>query len=188
MIVSKDDDNGVIFLTSEDETNRIRIDGVTTLVLYALRSYYEDKLKDNPAVNEIYLDSTGLKVLLKDLGLTTVNRRISALSLANSLRTLSMYSVITLAKGSLSEASFAFYILPSIRYVISNAKLNALYAAIQEINQEGANATGLQETIPFNDEAGMAAPDETNSAEEGEAEKGEEAQANPETAEGGEEK
>ena len=47
--LSKDDESGVIFMFSEDEVNRIRIDGVTTLILYALRSYYEEKLKDNPS-------------------------------------------------------------------------------------------------------------------------------------------
>jgi hypothetical protein len=139
MELSKDDENGVCFLTSEDETNRIRIDGITTLIVYALRSYYEDKIKANPAVNEIYLDSIGLKVLLKDLGLTTVSRRISASTIASSLRTLSMYQIVVIAKGSFSEQSYAFYILPSIRYVISNAKLNALYAAIKSINEGGDN-------------------------------------------------
>ncbi|MCI2068720.1 MAG: DUF4194 domain-containing protein [Bacilli bacterium] len=143
MEVSKDDDNGVVFLTSEDETNRIRIDGVTTLILYALRSFYEEKLKDNPSVNEIYCDSTSLKVLLKDLGLTTVTRRISALSLASSLRTLSMYQIVVPAKGSFGENSYAFFILPSIRYVISNAKLNALYSAIKEINEGEDDEEGL---------------------------------------------
>jgi hypothetical protein len=37
-----------VFLSSDDESNRIRVDSVTTLVLYALRSYYEDKSKDAP--------------------------------------------------------------------------------------------------------------------------------------------
>lgn len=136
MTLVKDDENGVCFLTSDDDTNKIRIDGVTTLIVYALRSYYEDKIKDNPSINEIYIDSTTLKLLLKDLGLTTVSRRISTISIASSLRALSMYNIVTLAKGSLSEPTYAVYILPSIRYVISNAKLNALYASINQGGEE----------------------------------------------------
>lgn len=50
-----------------------------------------------------------------------------------------MYQIVVIAKGSFSEQSYAFYILPSIRYVISNAKLNALYAAIKSINEGGDN-------------------------------------------------
>ncbi len=132
--LSKDDDNGVAFIVSEDDYNKVRIDGVTTLILYALRSYYEDKLKDNPAVNEIFIDTTGLKVLLKDLGLTSVSRRFSTQTIAASLRTLSYFNIIAIAKGGFSEPYCAFYILPTIRYVISNAKLNALYNSIQEMN------------------------------------------------------
>lgn len=133
MQLNKDDDSGVAFLTSDDESNRIRIDSVTTLVLYALRSYYEDKLNDNPSQNEVYCDSTTLKVLLKELGITAVSRRISLVSLGSSLRTLSMYNIVSIARGSFSEPAFAFYILPSIRFVISNAKLNALYNAVKSI-------------------------------------------------------
>ena len=40
----KDDQNGVIYLNSEEGRNRIRIDSVTTLLVYALRSYYEEKV------------------------------------------------------------------------------------------------------------------------------------------------
>lgn len=52
MQINKDDDAGVVFLSSDDESNRIRVDSVTTLVLYALRSYYEDKIKDAPYSEE----------------------------------------------------------------------------------------------------------------------------------------
>jgi len=149
MTLVKDDDNGVCFLTSGDDSNKIRVDGVTTLIIYALRSYYEDKIKDNPSINEIYIDSTTLKLLLKDLGLTTVSRRISAVSIASSLRMLSMYNIVTLAKGSLSESTYAIYILPSIRYVISNAKLNALYSSL---NQTGGEETEGNPDSLFKDE------------------------------------
>lgn len=142
--LSKDDDNGVIFIVSEDEYNRLRIDGVTTLILYALRSYYEDKIKDNPSSNEVLLDTTGLKVLLKDLGLMTVSRRFSTQTLSTSLRTLANFNVVCLFKGSFSEAYCSFYILPTIRYVISNAKLNALYNAIQDASGEESGKSELE--------------------------------------------
>lgn len=139
MQINKDDDAGVVFLSSDDESNRIRVDSVTTLVLYALRSYYEDKIKDAPETNEIYCDAVSLKVLMKDLGLTAVSRRISALSLGAALRTLSMYNIVSIVRGSFSEPSYSFYILPSIRFVISNAKLNALYNAIKNVSDGGGD-------------------------------------------------
>ncbi|MFA6796149.1 MAG: DUF4194 domain-containing protein [Bacilli bacterium] len=134
--LSKDDENGVIFVSSSDESNKIQLDGVTTLIIYALRSYYEEKLSQNPTANEIYMDSVTIKSLLKELGLTSVTKRISSLSIAQSLRKLAFYNIVVLANKSFSESSYAFYILPSIRYVISNAKLNALYNSIENIRKE----------------------------------------------------
>ncbi len=125
--LNMDSDNGVIYTTSDLDTNKIRIDGVTTLVIYALRSYYEDKLGNNTSSNEVKMDASSLRGLLRDLALSTVSKRISNVTIQASLRTLSSYNIICLSKGSFNDSNYEFYILPSIRYVISNARLNALY-------------------------------------------------------------
>jgi hypothetical protein len=167
MEISKDDDAGVIFLTSEDETNRIRIDGITTLIIYALRSYYEGKIKDNPSVNEIYIDATQLKILLKDLGITSVTKRISSSAIASSLRTLALYNIVVIAQHSFSDLSYAFYILPSIRYIISNAKLNALYNAIAEIGADNPKADVAVDALQENDEATTGETEDVSSGKGG---------------------
>jgi len=136
MDISKDDENGVIFISSTNDSNRIRLDGITTLIVYALRSYYESKISDSPSINQVYMDSTAIKVLLKELGLTSVTKRISGTTIAASLRTLAQYNIVVIAQHSFSEVNYAFYILPSIRYVISNSKLNVLYNSIKDINDE----------------------------------------------------
>lgn len=147
--LNKDDENGVIFMASEDESsNKIRIDGVTTLLIFALRSYYEEKVKDNSNLVDVILDSTGLKILLKDLSLSTASRRISALTIQASLRTLSSYNIISLARGTFNDSSYSFYILPTIRYVISNARLNAIHDTISKMKQD-SNLNNLE-----NDEYG----------------------------------
>ena len=115
----KDDQNGVIYLNSEEGRNRIRIDSVTTLLVYALRSYYEEKVSDNPSLTETYMDSTTLKMILRDKGLMKVNKRLSTNALASGLKTLASYNIIARAQHSFYDSSYSFYILPSIRYVIS---------------------------------------------------------------------
>lgn len=90
----KDDQNGVIYLNSEEGRNRIRIDSVTTLLVYALRSYYEEKVSDNPSLTETYMDSTTLKMILRDKGLMKVNKRLSTNALASGLKTLASYNII----------------------------------------------------------------------------------------------
>lgn len=147
--LNKDDENGVIFMASEDESsNKIRIDGVTTLLIFALRSYYEEKVKDNSNLVDVILDSTGLKILLKDLSLSTASRRISALTIQASLRTLASYNIISLARGTFNDSSYSFFILPTIRYVISNARLNAIHDTISKMKQD-SNLNNLE-----NDEYG----------------------------------
>lgn len=148
--ISKDDDSGVIFASSIDETNRIQLDGVTTLIIYALRSYYEQKISDNPTANEIYMDSTAVKSLLKELGLTSVTKRISSITISQSLRKLAFYNIVVLSDKSFSESTYSFYILPSIKYVISNAKLNSLYNSIENIKEEKNELNQDSENTMFN--------------------------------------
>lgn len=142
----KDDQNGVIYLNSEEGRNRIRIDSVTTLLVYALRSYYEEKVSDNPSLTETYMDSTTLKMILRDKGLMKVNKRLSTNALASGLKTLASYNIIARAQHSFYDSSYSFYILPSIRYVISNSKMNAIYDEVTKIaegNESVASEFGI---------------------------------------------
>lgn len=142
----KDDQNGVIYLNSEEGRNRIRIDSVTTLLVYALRSYYEEKVSDNPSLTETYMDSTTLKMILRDKGLMKVNKRLSTNALASGLKTLASYNIIARAQHSFYDSSYSFYILASIRYVISNSKMNALYDEVTKIaegNESVASEFGI---------------------------------------------
>ena len=142
----KDDQQGVIYLNSEEGRNRIRIDSVTTLLVYALRSYYEEKVSDNPSLTETYMDSTTLKMILRDKGLMKVNKRLSTNALASGLKTLASYNIIARAQHSFYDSSYSFYILPSIRYVISNSKMNALYDEVTKIaegNESVASEFGI---------------------------------------------
>lgn len=142
----KDDQNGVIYLNSEEGRNRIRIDSVTTLLVYALRYYYEEKVSDNPSLTETYMDSTTLKMILRDKGLMKVNKRLSTNALASGLKTLASYNIIARAQHSFYDSSYSFYILPSIRYVISNSKMNALYDEVTKIaegNESVASEFGI---------------------------------------------
>mgnify|MGYP001067402337 FL=1 len=138
--LNKDDDYGIIFINSPDGENRLRLDGVTTLLVYALRFYYEDALKLSSSQTDVLIDSASLKLLIKDLGLNRVNKRISSLTIANALRFLSSHNIIARAKNSFSDSSYSFYILPSIRYVIDPNQMNSLLDEINSI--DGSNNSG----------------------------------------------
>ena len=140
--LSKDDELGVAYLSNDEDANRQKVDTTTTLVAFVLRYYYEEKMKENPALSEVILDSGTLKGLLKDLGLSDNNHRLTSAALSGALRTMLLYRSITMYKGSLADSSFSFLILPSIRYLISSAKIQSLYAAIR--NQSEGQGEPLQ--------------------------------------------
>lgn len=132
----KDDDSGVIYIYSTNEKNRLKLDSVTTLLVYALRYYYEDYLRSNSSQSEVLMDSVSLKILLKDLGLSRTNKRISAISIASSLRLLTTHNIIARAQHSYSDPSYSFYILPSILLVIDSLHMNALYNSINGVDED----------------------------------------------------
>lgn len=133
----KDEDCGIIFINSTDGVNRLRIDSVTTLLIYALRYYYEDRLKTNSSQTDVRIDSTTLKLLINDLGLNRASKRISVLTIASSLRFLASHNIIAREKNSFSDSSYSFYILPSIRYIIDRNQMNFLLDQINEEKMSG---------------------------------------------------
>lgn len=136
MDMTKSDEDGIIFITSGAEKNHLRIDTVTTLIVYALRSYYEDQIGKAPEENEVLMTYGSLNSLLQETGLSNLTKRLSSSTIAASLRTLDSYNVITRANGTYGDPSYSFFILPTIKFVISSEKMNALYSFLTKPEPE----------------------------------------------------
>ena len=65
MDLTKSDEDGIIYITSGAEKNHLRIDTVTTLIVYALRSYYEDQIGKAPEETEVLMTYGSLNSLLQ---------------------------------------------------------------------------------------------------------------------------
>lgn len=139
VVVSKSDEDGVIFVTSASDKNHLRTDTVTTLITYALRSYYEEALGKSPEERDVMMTSGALNSLVTELNLSSVSKRLSSYQIAQSLRTLDSFNIINRANGTYGDPSYSFFILPTIRYIISNEKLNALYKDLSGENNEEPN-------------------------------------------------
>ncbi|MFA6624983.1 MAG: DUF4194 domain-containing protein [Bacilli bacterium] len=125
--LSKNDEDGVIFIINGADRNHLRFDVITTLIVYALRSYYEGQLAKAPQETEVMMTSGALNSFLQETGLSNLSKRISSSTIASSLRTIDSFNVINRANGTYGDPSYSFFILPTIRYVISSEKMNALY-------------------------------------------------------------
>lgn len=143
MQVSENEEDGVIFVTSGAERNHFRIDPTTTLIIFALRSYYEEQLGKVPEETEVMMTSGQINAFVQEMGLSNISKRLSASSIASSLHMLDSFNVVTKANGTYSDPSYSFFILPTIRYVISSEKMNALYNFLTKPEEdEGSSIIG----------------------------------------------
>lgn len=140
MQLSKNDEDGVIFVVSGAERNHLRFEPTTTLIVFALRSYYEGAIEKTPQETEVLMTNATMNTIVNDLQLSTVSKRISSQTIAQSLRVLDSFNIVTKANNSYGDPSYSFFILPTIRYVISSEKLNALYTMLTQPNQEQEQA------------------------------------------------
>lgn len=145
MVISKDDDCGVIFLRNALDKNRERVDTATTFVIYTLRDFYEDSLEKQPNVLQVAMDSTQLRQKLSDLGLSTASKRLSLQTISGAMKTLASFNIIARGRGSFNDNNYSFFILPSIKYIISTSKMNALYKFLtgsEEQNEDSFSSNG----------------------------------------------
>lgn len=145
MVISKDDDCGVIFLRNALDKNRERVDTATTFVIYTLRDFYEDSLEKQPNVLQVAVDSTQLRQKLSDLGLSTASKRLSLQTISGAMKTLASFNIIARGRGSFNDNNYSFFILPSIKYIISTSKMNALYKFLtgsEEQKEDSSSSNG----------------------------------------------
>lgn len=130
-IVEKDSQLGIIMIQNEYQDNRIRMDFMTSLMIYALRYAYEIQKEANPMLEEVYFSSASLIQLMIDKSLITQDKRPSFTSLASSYRFLENHNIIARISGDYRDRDLQFYILPSILYIIDNERINAIFDLVQ---------------------------------------------------------
>ncbi len=145
--VNQAEDDGLFYVVSALEKNHLRIDVVTTLIVFALRSYYEEAIGREPETIEVDMTYGSLAAFLQEKGLSNLTKRLSSTTIASSLRTLDSFNVVTRHQGNYGDPSYRFFILPTIRYVISSEKMNALYNFLTKPEEE-AESTSLFDLSP----------------------------------------
>ena len=125
------------------------------MIVFALRSYYENQLEKAPEETEVLRTSGALSAYCNELGLSSVSKRLSSNTISSALRTLDGFNIVSKCTGSFSDPSYSFYIMPTIRYLLSSEKLNSLYSFLTK-PQEAAAEPSLfdkmtSETTPRTD-------------------------------------
>ena len=135
-IVTKDSRRGVIAISNEYEENRIRMDLITSIMVYGLRYVYENQRKEDSLHQEVFFTSTELIQTLMNMHLIRADKRPSFASLGSCYRFLEAHNIISRVSGDYKDRSLSFYILPSILFVIDNEMIASIYEEIEQLPED----------------------------------------------------
>ena len=130
--IEKDSRLGVISINNEYQENHIRLDFLTSVMVYGLRYIYECAREENQMTSEVLSSANELLKVLIDKGLIKLDKKPSAVSMASCYRFLENHNIINRVSGEFKERTITFYILPSILYVIDMEKINAIFDEVSK--------------------------------------------------------
>ena len=134
--VEKDSRLGVVMINNEYQDNHIRIDFLTSIIVYGLRYAYELSREKEEMTTEVFFTASDLLQILMDKGLIRPDKKPSAVSMASSYRFLENHNIISRVSGEYRERSLSFYILPSILYIIDIDRINTIFDQIEKYGQD----------------------------------------------------
>ena len=134
--VEKDSRLGVVMINNEYKDNHIRIDFLTSIIVYGLRYAYELSKEKEEMTTEVYFTAADLLQILMEKGLIRQDKKPSAVSMASSYRFLENHNIISRVSGEFRDRSLTFYILPSILYVIDIDRINVIFDQIEKYGQD----------------------------------------------------
>ena len=134
--IEKDSRLGVVMINNEYQDNHIRIDFLTSIIVYGLRYAYELSREKEEMTTEVFFTASDLLQILMDKGLIRQDKKPSAVSMASSYRFLENHNIISRVSGEFRDRSLSFYILPSILYIIDIDRINTIFDQIEKYGQD----------------------------------------------------
>lgn len=134
--IEKDSRLGVVMINNEYQDNHIRIDFLTSIIVYGLRYAYELSKEKEEMTTEVYFSAAELLQILIEKGLIKQDKKPSAVAMASSYRFLENHNIISRVSGEFRDRSLTFYILPSILYVIDIDRINVIFDQIEKYGQD----------------------------------------------------
>lgn len=147
--LERDSNYGVIFLSSSYEFNRVRLDKMTTLMIYALRVIYEEE-REKLSLSKDIFTSTG-NLIHKMLSLGVIKKKPANSMIKDSLRMLNRFRIIEKLEGSWEDAETKLLILPTILFIVTNERISNMYRLLDEepdrLPEEGENEETYEDAV-----------------------------------------
>ena len=125
---------GIIYLENDYGYNKLRLDKLTTLVLFTLRTVYDEEKERNATSSVVY--TTTASIMYKLLELKIVTKRPTMKDIVDSIRLLVNQNILTKIEGSIDDSSCQLAILPTILLAVSNEKIDAIYSMVFQDEKE----------------------------------------------------
>ena len=147
--LERDSKYGVIFLSSSYEFNRVRLDKITTLMIYVLRVIYEEE-REKLSLSKDIFTSTG-NLIHKMLSLGVIKKKPANSMIKDSLRMLNRFRIIEKLEGSWEDAETKLLILPTILFIVTNERISNMYRLLDEepdrLPEEGENEETYEDAV-----------------------------------------
>lgn len=127
-VLKTDEVVGVIYLDNEYGYNKLRLDKLTTLILFTLRTIYDEEKEKSSASSVVYITTASL--IYKLLELKIVLKKPTMKDIVDSLRLLVTQNILTKIEGSIDDSACQLAILPTILLAVSNEKIDAIYSMV----------------------------------------------------------
>lgn len=128
--LERDTNYGVIFLSSTYEFNRVKLDKMTTLMIYVLRLIYEEE-REKLSLSRNIFTSTG-DLVHKMISLGVIKKKPANQVMRDSLRTLNRFRIVEKPEGSWEDADTKLLILPTILFIVTNERIGNMYRLLEE--------------------------------------------------------
>lgn len=126
--LEKDDTFGVIHIYNIYELNKAHMDKFTTLMLFTLRLIYEEEKQKNASSISVFCSLSDVIVKMMELKLVTKKPTIK--DSVEAIRYIAKFNVISKLDGAYEDFTASIAILPTILWVVSNEKINAIHSMI----------------------------------------------------------
>lgn len=133
-VLKTDEVIGVIYLENDYGYNKLRLDKLTTLILFTLRTIYDEEKEKNATSSVVYISTASL--IYKLLELKIIAKKPTMKDMLESIRLLINQNILTKIDGNIEDSACQLAILPTILLVVSNEKIDAIYSMVFQDEKE----------------------------------------------------
>ena len=133
-----DEELGIVYISNDYGYNKMRLDKLTTLLLFTIRTVYDEEREKNASKGIVYITTASL--VYKLLELKIVTKKPTMKDITDCIRLLVNQNILTKIEGSIDESTCQLAILPTILLAVSNEKIDAIYSMVFQNEKELENA------------------------------------------------